>query len=142
MSGAFSMQKVILFYRTRLRRCGTLQTVVGGDRKPEPVGGCVDIGCLGAVVVLHVAACGSPAVVATVLSIDTSCFVACSRIFRGQSPPAATSRPFGCRINAEDDIVPKVTSASASGRGSINLLLFSKISFSLLLLFLKAIKYP
>ncbi|KAK2005707.1 hypothetical protein LZ32DRAFT_134707 [Colletotrichum eremochloae] len=135
MSGAFSVQKVILFYRTRLRRCGTLQTVVGGDRKPETVGGCVDIGCLGAVVVLHVAACGSLTVVAIVLSIDTSCFVACSPIFRGQSPPAAASRSFGCRINAEDDIVPKVTSASASGRGSIDLVLFSKISFSLLLMF-------
>ncbi|WQF76274.1 hypothetical protein CDEST_01288 [Colletotrichum destructivum] len=76
----------------------------------------------------------STAVMAMVLSVDMSCFVACSRIFGGQSPPAATSRPFGCRINAEDDIVPKVTSESASGRGSINLMLFSKISFSLLLI--------
>ncbi|KAL0929289.1 uncharacterized protein CTRU02_215742 [Colletotrichum truncatum] len=70
-----------------------------------------------------------------VLSIDVSYFVACSRIFRGQSPPAATSRLFGSRINAEDDIMPKVTSESASGRGLINLMLFSKISFSLLLMF-------
>ncbi|KAL0939833.1 uncharacterized protein CTRU02_206443 [Colletotrichum truncatum] len=69
-----------------------------------------------------------------VLSIDVSYFVACSRIFRGQSPPAATSRLFGSRINAEDDIMPKVTSESASGRGLINLMLFSKISFSLLLI--------
>ncbi|KAL0943314.1 uncharacterized protein CTRU02_201200 [Colletotrichum truncatum] len=69
-----------------------------------------------------------------VLSIDVSYFVACSRIFRGQSPPAATSRLFGSRINAEDDIMPKVTSESASGRGLINLMLFSKISFSLLLM--------
>ncbi|KAK1973248.1 hypothetical protein LZ30DRAFT_42268 [Colletotrichum cereale] len=91
--------------------------------------------CLGAVVVLRAMACNPPAVVAMVLSNDTSCFVACSPIFRGQSPPVATSRPSGCRINAEDDIVPKVTSASASGRGSINLVLFSKISFSLLLMF-------
>ncbi|KAF6803749.1 hypothetical protein CMUS01_15011 [Colletotrichum musicola] len=73
--------------------------------------------------------------VAMVLSVDVSCFVACSRIFRGQSPLAATSRPFGRRINAEDGIVSKMASADASGRGSINLVLFSKISFSLLLLF-------
>ncbi|KAL0942111.1 uncharacterized protein CTRU02_204874 [Colletotrichum truncatum] len=72
-----------------------------------------------------------------VLSIDVSYFVACSRIFRGQSPPAATSRLFGSRINAEDDIMPKVTSESASRRGLINLMLFSKISFSLLLMFFK-----
>lgn len=78
----------------------------------------------------------STAVVSMVLSIDVSYFVACSRIFRGQSPPAATSRLFGSRINAEDDIMPKVTSESASGRGLINLMLFSKISFSLLLMFL------
>ncbi|KAL0932740.1 uncharacterized protein CTRU02_211703 [Colletotrichum truncatum] len=74
-----------------------------------------------------------------VLSIDVSYFVACSRIFRGQSPPAATSRLFGSRINAEDDIMPKVTSESASGRGLINLMLFSKISFSLLLMFFSAV---
>ncbi|OHE94822.1 hypothetical protein CORC01_09929 [Colletotrichum orchidophilum] len=76
-----------------------------------------------------------PAEVAIVLSIDMSCFVACSRIFCSQSPLAATSRPFRCRINAEDSIVPIVTSASASGRDSINLVLFSKLSFSLLLIF-------
>ncbi|KAF6784879.1 hypothetical protein CMUS01_16590 [Colletotrichum musicola] len=77
--------------------------------------------------------------VAMVLSVDVSCFVACSRIFRGQSPLAATSRPFGRRINAEDGIVSKMTSADASGRGSINLVLFSKILFSLLLMFLQDI---
>ncbi|KAK1456269.1 hypothetical protein CTAM01_17220 [Colletotrichum tamarilloi] len=98
--------------------------------------------CLGAVVVLRVKPRDPPAEVAMVLSLDTSCFVACSRIFRGQSPLAATSRPFGCRINAEDDIVPKVTSADASGRGSINLVLVSKISFSLLLVFLHNVNYP
>ncbi|OHE94861.1 hypothetical protein CORC01_09780 [Colletotrichum orchidophilum] len=88
--------------------------------------------CLGAVVVLLVITRDRPAEVAMVLSIDTSCFVACSQIFRGQSPPAATSRPSGYRINAEDGIVPQITSADAGGRGSINLVLFSKISCSLL----------
>ncbi|UQC75207.1 uncharacterized protein CLUP02_01860 [Colletotrichum lupini] len=91
--------------------------------------------CLGAVVVLLVMTRDRPAEVAMILSNDTSCFVACSLVFRGQSPLAATSRPFGCRFNAEDDIVPKVTSADASGRGSINLVLVSRVSFSLLLVF-------
>ncbi|KAK1471641.1 hypothetical protein CABS01_16350 [Colletotrichum abscissum] len=85
--------------------------------------------CLGVVVVLLVITCRPPAEVAMVLSLGTSFFVACSRMFRGQSPLAATSRRFGCRINAEDGIVPKVASADASGCGSINLVLFSKISF-------------
>ncbi|KAK0367418.1 hypothetical protein CLIM01_15225 [Colletotrichum limetticola] len=90
--------------------------------------------CLGAVVVLLVINREPPAKVAMVLSLDT-CFMPCSRIFCGQSPLAAASRPFVCRINAEDAIVPKVASADASGRSLINLVLVSKISFWLLLVF-------
>ncbi|KAK1514248.1 hypothetical protein CABS01_16756 [Colletotrichum abscissum] len=59
--------------------------------------------CLGAVVVLRVKTRDPPAEVAMVLSLDTSCFVACSRIFVVR----ARSRPRAGSLDAES--MPRMT---------------------------------
>ncbi|KAL0934523.1 uncharacterized protein CTRU02_211322 [Colletotrichum truncatum] len=138
MPGAFSVRKVILFCRTHLRRYGTLQTLSGVTGDPKPVGGCcVEVDCLGAVLVLRVAACGSPVVVVTVLSIDMSYFAACSQVFH-------CSRGVLCgHLGPLWDVESRPRMAlhrrGLCGREHAYLgpflLRFSKISFSLLLMF-------